>query len=150
MRKFILDTGILLHYVRQSSLAKVIEDDLGIMAEESVPIIASVSVGEMEGFVQRQEWGDKKIDRFKKLVSRLIVINIKAEDENLIDNYATLWNYSKNNLPGDKLGQSIGINQNDVWIAALTRTVNAELVTTDNDFDHLNHKWLTVHQYPNE
>jgi predicted nucleic acid-binding protein len=150
MRKFVLDTGILLHYVRQSQLANTIEGDLGIMAEESVPIIASVSVGEMEGFVQRQEWGNKKIDRLKKLVSRLIVINIKAEDENLIDNYATLWNYSKNNLPGDKLGHAVGINQNDAWIAALTRTVNAELVTTDNDFDHLNHKWVTVHQYPNE
>lgn len=73
-----------------------------------------------------------------------------TDSQLIIDNYATLWNYSKNSLPGDKLGQSVGIKQNDTWIAALTRTVNAELVTTDGDFNHLHQKWLTVHKYPNE
>lgn len=43
-------------------------------------------------------------------------------------------NYSKNSLPGDKPGKSTGIGQNDVCIAALTKTANAELVTIDGDF----------------
>ena len=80
-------------------------------------------------------------------MEKLIVIDISAVDDQLMDAYATLWNYSKNTLPDDKLGQSIGIGQNDVWIAALAHTAKAELVTTDGDFDHLNGKWITVHRF---
>jgi hypothetical protein len=57
-----------------------------------------------------------------------VVIDITADDEQLMKSYATLWNYSKNNLPGEKLGKSLGIVQNDVWIAALAKTANAGLL----------------------
>lgn len=139
MRKFVLDTNILLHYVRLSELAQEVERELNLISQNAIPMIASVSIGEMEGFVQRQEWGQAKINRLKKLVEKIAVIDIAAADDQLMNAYATLWNYSKNALPGDKLGKSIGIGQNDVWIAAL--------VTTDGDFDHLNGKWITVHKF---
>jgi len=147
MKKFVLDTGIILHYVRQSDLSQKIESELNLLSQNVVPVVASVSIGEIESFVQRGQWGEKKIKRLKTLISKIVVIDITAEDEQLMKSYATLWNYSKNNLPGDKLGKSIGIGQNDVWIAALAKTANAELVTIDGDFEHLNNKWLTVHKF---
>lgn len=147
MRKFVLDTNILLHYVRQSELAQEVERELNLLSKDAIPMIASVSIGEMEGFVQRQEWGQAKINRLKKLVEKIAVIDIAAADDQLMNAYATLWNYSKNALPDDKLGKSIGIGQNDVWIAALAHTAKAALVTTDGDFDHLNGKWITVHKF---
>lgn len=147
MRKFVLDTNILLHYVRQSELVQEVERELNLLSQNAIPMIASVSIGEMEGFVQRQEWGQAKINRLKKLVEKIAVIDIAAADDQLMNAYATLWNYSKNALPGDKLGKSIGIGQNDVWIAALAHTAKAALVTTDGDFDHLNDKWITVHKF---
>lgn len=147
MRKFVLDTNILLHYVRQSELAQEVERELNLISQNAIPMIASVSIGEMEGFVQRQEWGQAKINRLKKLVEKIAVIDIAAADDQLMNAYATLWNYSKNALPSDKLGKSIGIGQNDVWIAALAHTAKAALVTTDGDFDHLNGKWITVHKF---
>lgn len=147
MRKFVLDTSILLHYVRQSQLHQEVEGKLSLLSKDAIPMIASVSLGEMEGFVQRQKWGQVKINRLKKLVDKIAVIDIAAADDQLMKAYATLWNYSKNALPEDKLGQSIGIGQNDVWIAALAKTAKAELVTTDDDFDHLNAKWITVHKF---
>lgn len=147
MRKFVLDTSILLHYVRQSKLAQEVERELNLLSKDAIPMIASVSIGEMEGFVQRQQWGQPKINRLKKLVEKTIVIDIAGADDQLMNAYATLWNYSKNALPGDKLGKSIGIGQNDVWIAALAHTAKAALVTTDGDFDHLNEKWITVHKF---
>lgn len=147
MRKFVLDTNILLHYVRQSELAQEVERELNLISQNAIPMIASVSIGEMEGFMQRQEWGQAKINRLKKLVEKIAVIDIAAADDQLMNAYATLWNYSKNALPGDKLGKSIGIGQNDVWIAALAHTAKAALVTTDGDFDHLNGKWITVHKF---
>src|SRR6056297_3221584 len=118
MKKFVLDTGIILHYVRQSDLSQKIESELNLLSQNVVPVVASVSIGEIEGFVQRRQWGEKKIKRLKNLISKIVVIDITAEDEQLMKSYATLWNYSKNNLPVDKLGESIGIGQNDVWIAA--------------------------------
>lgn len=147
MRKFVLDTNILLHYVRQSELVQEVERELNLLSQNAIPMIASVSIGEMEGFVQRQEWGQAKINRLKKLVEKIAVIDIAAADDQLMNAYATLWNYSINALPGDKLGKSIGIGQNDVWIAALAHTAKAALVTTDGDFDHLNDKWITVHKF---
>lgn len=147
MRKFVLDTCILLHYIRQNDRAKKVEDRLNLLGSDAVLIISSVTVGEIEGFVQRQKWGDRKMKQMKKLLEKLVAINIVATDYQLMQSYATLWNYSKNALPGNKLGQSIGIGQNDVWIAALAKTAKAELVTTDADFDHLNGKWITVHKF---
>lgn len=147
MRKYVLDTSILLHYVRHSDLARQVEDKLSLLAKDAVPIIASVTVGEMQGFVQRQQWGASKVKRLKKLVEKMILVDIAAVDDELMNAYATIWNYSKNTLPGNKLGHSIGIGQNDVWIAALARAAKAELVTTDGDFSHLNDKWITVHTF---
>jgi len=147
MKKFVLDTGIILHYVRQTDLSQKIESELNLLSPKVLPLIASVSIGEIEGFMQRRKWGEKKIKRFKSLISKIVVIDLAAEDEKLMKSYATLWNYSKNSLPDQKLGKSIGIGQNDVWIAALAKTANAELVTSDSDFEHLNNTWITVHKF---
>lgn len=51
MQRFVLDTNILLHYVRQSELAQEVERQLNLLAKDAIPMIASVSIGEMLGFV---------------------------------------------------------------------------------------------------
>lgn len=147
MRKFVLDTCILLHYIRQNDTAKRVEAQLNLLASDAVLIISSTTVGEIEGFVQRQKWGQPKVEQMKKLLEKMVAIDIVATDYQLMQSYATLWNYSKNALAGNKLGRSIGIGQNDVWIAALAKTAKAELVTTDSDFDHLNGQWIMVHKF---
>ena len=147
MKKFVLDTGILLHYIRESPLSHEIEKTHQLMSQDSIPIIPVVVLGEMEGFMQRQSWGEKKITYLKKLLKKMPVIDIHGKDETLLKTYATLRNYSKNALPGKKLGRSIGIGQNDIWIASIAKVSGAELITTDSDFDHLNGEWLTVHKF---
>ncbi len=147
MRKFVLDTNIVLHYLRASQLSKKIEAQLSLLDPTNILMISSVTLGELEGFMQRNEWGQAKTQRMKALINRFIVIDVSAADADLMKAYATIWNYSKNALPSDKLGKSVGIGQNDVWIAALARTAGAELVTTDGDFDHLHGKWVNVHKF---
>jgi predicted nucleic acid-binding protein len=39
---------------------------------------------------------------------------------------------------------SRNMGKNDIWIAATASVLNATLVTTDADFDHLNGVFLTV------
>lgn len=147
MKRYILDTSILLHYVRQSPLSKRIENDHQLMTQDVVPLVAAVSIGEIEGFVQRSKWGEKKMNILKKLLSKILIIDIAGQDENLMKAFATLNNYSRNNLPDKPLGKSVSIGQNDLWIAAVAKVANAELITTDGDFDHLNGTWLSVHKY---
>lgn len=36
------------------------------------------------------------------------------------------------------------MGKNDLWIAATAYAINAKLVTTDKDFDHLNNSFLEI------
>ena len=36
------------------------------------------------------------------------------------------------------------MGKNDLWIAAVTAVTNATLITTDNDFEHLNKVYFDV------
>jgi tRNA(fMet)-specific endonuclease VapC len=147
MKRYILDTSILLHYIRQSPLSLKIEKEHQLMSQDVVPLVAAVSIGEIEGFVQRRKWGEKKMNVLKKLLSRILVVDIAGQDENLMKAYATLSNYSRNCLPEKQLGRSVSIGQNDLWIAAVAKVAKAELITADGDFDHLDGSWLAVHKY---
>ena len=88
MRKFVLDTCILLHYIRQNDTARKVEDRLNLLASDAVLIISSATVGEIEGFVQRQEWGQRKVKQMKKLLEKMVAIDIVAADNQLIPHYS--------------------------------------------------------------
>jgi tRNA(fMet)-specific endonuclease VapC len=144
MKRYVLDTSTLLHYIRGKTQFENIESDLGLLKNDVIPILSSVTIGEIEAFVQRQNWGEPKLKRMKSLLDKMFIVDINAKDEKLMQAYATLWNYSKNALPDNPLGKSIGIGQNDVWIAATALAANAVLVSTDNDFNHLENSFLTI------
>ncbi|GAB4037726.1 hypothetical protein [Spirosoma gilvum] len=58
----------------------------------------------------------------------------------MTDVYATVDAYSQGELPNDPLpaGTSArNMGKNDIWIAATSLFYDAELRTSDNDFDHL-------------
>jgi predicted nucleic acid-binding protein len=38
------------------------------------------------------------------------------------------------------------MGKNDLWIAATTHLLNATLVTTDHDFDHLDPSFIQLHK----
>jgi tRNA(fMet)-specific endonuclease VapC len=144
MKRYVLDTSTLLHYIRGKTQFENIESDLGLLKNDVIPILSSVTIGEIEAFVQRQNWGEPKLKRMKSLLDKMFIVDINAKDEKLMQAYATLWNYSKNALPDNPFGKSIGIGQNDVWIAATALAANAVLVSTDNDFNHLENSFLTI------
>ena len=53
--------------------------------------------------------------------------------------------YSKHKDPVRKYPKgysSITVGKNDLWIAATAYVTNSKLVTTDNDFDHLNRVFI--------
>lgn len=147
MNKYVLDTSIVLHYIRKSKTYQQIEKDINLSDSDASILISAVTVGEIEGFVQRREYGNDKINRMKDLLDKIIIVDISGKDTGMMKAYSNLWNYSKNTHPTEKLGQSISIGQNDIWIASLALITDSTLISTDSDFDHLSPKWIKLLKY---
>ena len=122
----LLDTGILLHWVRGSKVATVVDGQFQLRAASFRPLICEVSLGEIEAFARAQKWGEPKRAKLKELKKELIAVDIS--DSRVIDAYADLSSLAKSN------GWAIFHGKNDLWVAAATRVAGATLLTVDKDF----------------
>jgi tRNA(fMet)-specific endonuclease VapC len=148
MRRYLLDTGILVHYARQSPLYQEIESKEKLSEADCMPIISVVTYGEILSFGMQNHWGNKKLQAISTLLSKLILIDINSGDLDLLTAYAEIDAFSKNKLPGSSLGTSaVTMGKNDLWIAATAKVANAVLITIDSDFNHLNGKFIQVKKY---
>jgi predicted nucleic acid-binding protein len=123
---FLFDTGILLHWVRGSKVATVVDGQFQLRAASFRPLICEVSLGEMEAFARTEKWGDQKRNKLKELKKELISVDIS--DSRVIEAYADLSSLSKSN------GWAIFHGKNDLWVGAATRVTGATLLTADKDF----------------
>lgn len=148
MRRYLLDTGILVHYARQSKLYQQIEATENLSASDCMPIISVATQAEILSFAIQHNWGAKKIQSIQSFFSKLIVIDINSADADLLKAYAEIDAYSKGNLPERPLTSSaITMGKNDLWMAATAKVADAILLTIDGDFDHLNGKFIRVIKY---
>ncbi len=148
MRRYVLDTGILVHYARQSQLYIQIETNEGLSQPDCMPLISVASQAEIFSFAIQKNWAQSRIQSIQNLLNKIIIIDINSIDTDLIMAYAEMDAYSKGKLPGNPLGTSaIKIGKNDLWIAATAKVANATLLTIDGDFDHLDGKFIQVKKY---
>ncbi|MBS1519144.1 MAG: type II toxin-antitoxin system VapC family toxin [Bacteroidetes bacterium] len=147
MDKYLLDTNIILHYLRKNKTSEKIESELYLLDDEVVKIISVVTIAELRCFAMSLNWGNEKTNNLSSLLKRLVTISINSTDKDLMDAYATLQSYSKNKLHGNPLGRSVGIGQNDIWIAATALVTDSILVTTDSDFDHLHPEFINLRKF---
>ena len=144
MRRYLLDTNILVHYVRKSTLYVMIEEQENLSADDCLIMISIVTYAEILSFARQKSWGKEKMKRIEQLLSKLIIIDINSADELLLKMYAEIDAFSKNKLPDNPLGKSIKMGKNDLWIASTARVANAILLTTDNDFGHLDEIYIEL------
>jgi predicted nucleic acid-binding protein len=90
-------------------------------------------------------WGERKKQELDSLLRRIPVVDINTD--RIIQRYAEIDAYSQSKdrtkpLPSGVSSRNMG--KNDLWIAATSSVLNAILVTTDTDFDHLNGVFLNV------
>ena len=143
MIRYLFDTNILLLYLRED--AKSIRLDLNISPLEPIhrQIISAVTLGELRSLSLRNNWGLRRVAKLENLLSQFIIVNINAED--IIDRYAEIDTFSQNKLKNKPLGMSArNMGKNDIWIAATASVVEARLITTDSDFDHLDKHFLEL------
>ena len=142
--RYILDTNILLHYLRESDLSLLIDQRYNPLDSNiHEAILCVVSVGEIRAISKINQWGEKKLDKIELLCEELLITDINTED--LIERYAEIDAFSQGKLKDRPLSISArNMGKNDLWIAATASILNATLLTTDLDFNHLHNVFLNL------
>jgi len=140
---YLLDTNILIAYLRSNDLAQRLESDLNLLNPANTLIISVVSIGEIKSIAIKNKWGQQKQKALKSSLEDFLISDINVSS--VINRYAEIDAFSQNKLPGTPLGQSArNMGKNDLWIAAAASVYELPLVTTDKDFDHLNPAFLNL------
>jgi predicted nucleic acid-binding protein len=143
MARYILDTGILLGYLRGAQFAAYVEQCYSPFNPPNVAAMSVVSIGELYSLATQLNWGDEKRNKLAGLLQKVPGVNIYSDD--VIRQYAEIDAFSQGKHPNKILGTtSRNMGKNDLWIAATASVLHATLLTTDDDFDHLNGVFLTA------
>ena len=142
--RYLLDTNILLHYLRESDLSIMIDQQYNPLDSNiHEAILCVVSVGEIRAISKINQWRKKKLEKIELLCEELLITDINTED--LIERYAEIDAFSQGKLKDRPLSISArNMGKNDLWIAATASILNATLLTTDLDFNHLHNVFLNL------
>ena len=97
-----------------------------------MPLVSSVTEGELRSLALQFAWGADKRRDLQDRLDRLAILPL--DFPGVMEAYARIDHASR------RMGRRMG--KNDLWIAATAHATNARLLTTDQDFDHLNGIWL--------
>ncbi len=140
---YLLDTNILVIYIRDNEVTEFIDKKFTPLKKEFSPSISVVSYGELKSLAIQNNWGKRKLEDLDKLVKEVLVIDINSTD--ILNEYAEIDAFSQgrlNNRVSNFTARNMG--KNDLWIAATASVLEATLLTTDNDFDHLHEEFFEV------
>jgi tRNA(fMet)-specific endonuclease VapC len=127
MTQYLLDTNILVHFVRADSVWDRIRDEYDLFLADPTPIISIVTSGEVRSIGLRRKWGVRRISQLDFALGCFPEIPIATPA--LVDAYAAMDAYANQ--------RGISLGKNDLWIAATAFVTGATLLTTDRDFDVL-------------
>lgn len=148
MKNIVIDTCAVIHIIKGSPQGMKILEEIAKLDDSPNIILSVVSRAELESFCLQNKWGQNKVQKLNGFLNGVTTIDINQVDKNLIHAYCLIDGYSKRKLAdqeGNKLvGSAHKMGKNDLWIAATAKVIEAPLITTDGDFDHLNGSLLTV------
>jgi tRNA(fMet)-specific endonuclease VapC len=128
----LLDTNILVHFVRSDPLWHRIRTRFSLMTIEPLPMISVVADGEIRSLAHQFNWKTDKTSQMRFALGYFQRVTI--DTARTLEAYAAIDAYSQ------RIGQPMG--KNDVWIAATANATGAKLLTTDHDFDILSPTFL--------
>ena len=143
---YIFDTNILVSYVRDTPLAKHINKAYQPFDARNKAIISVVTLAEIRSLAMCRGWGAQRMAVLDRLLAQFLWLDIKVE--RIIDRYVQIDAYSQGKhqkYPVEFSARNMG--KNDLWIAATASVINAKLLTTDKDFDHLSPTWLELQRF---
>ena len=74
MKRFVIDTNIILHYMRGSQLYQQIELENELTSSDTVILVSVVSVAELEGFLQRNNYSEAKLLKLERMLAKVSII----------------------------------------------------------------------------
>ena len=141
---YFLDSSIMIAYLREPNATQnYVDRNFKPLEFPNNAIISIVTVGEIKAMALKNGWGITRIRKIEVLLKQVTIADINSED--VINSYAEIDAFSQGRL-GGKVSNFTARNmgKNDLWIAATASVLEATLLTTDNDFNHLHDEFLSV------
>jgi predicted nucleic acid-binding protein len=120
---YLLDTNVLLHWLRASSVCATIDGQFKLTASGFRPLVCEVSLGEIEAFAMSSKWGEARRSKLAEVRKKLVVIDLT--DERIYRAFAEYSTLAK------ERGFAIFHDKNDLWIAAAAKVTGSKVLTTD-------------------
>ncbi len=142
---FVLDTNILVHFVRSDSHIRRIDQKFSLFSPANAVFISIVSVGEIRSLAFQFGWGQNKLNRMNHFLHALNPFPV--DNEEIASAYADLDAFSQGCHPRFPAATGLtarNMGKNDLWISATAMLFNATLLTTDSDFAHLSPQFFRV------
>lgn len=138
---YVLDTNILIHIL--TGTEKGVDAQKRTQENNPYLIISIVTKAEITSIAMQRKWGKRKLSSLNSLLDEFLIIPI--DNEEIVEAYAEIDAFSQGKLDGKPLNQSSrNMGKNDLWIAATTYLTNSTLLTTDNDFEHLDSSYFPI------
>lgn len=139
---YLWDTNILVHYIRNSDKYNDWKTRFHFFEEGNNVFLSVINIGEIESLAYQLNWGASRRQRLQEIIEQIQLIGIY---EQIIHAYAEIDAFSQGKLAGRPLGLSArSMGKNDIWLAATAHIGQFKFITTDNDFNHLNHQYIDL------
>ena len=143
MKRYLLDTNILMLYIRQDTRFDYVNKSYQVFPTNATSLISVVTHGELKAISLKRQWGFNKVQLLEATLSNFLKADISVNE--IIERYAEIDTYSEGKLPSKPLSTSARkMGKNDLWIAATASVLGLTLLTTDKDFDHLKDVYLDL------
>ena len=145
MTTFLLDTNILVGFIREASWALRAREEF-LLGDQDVMVVTSVVCqGEILALAEKRGWGEEKRIELASLLAKVPTVDINKQA--ILNAYALIdaWTHGKSvTAPHDASPPkpAVSMGKNDLWIAATAHASKATLLSTDKNFDHLDGVWL--------
>ncbi len=131
---YLLDTNIMVHLVRGDAVGQRLQSEYSLAFVDRSPLICGATEGEIRSLAYQFRWGTSRVKQ--SLFYLAYFKRVSIDQQEIYEAYAAIDAYSVS------VGRSMG--KNDIWIAATAYLIDATLLTTDKDFDHLASRYLSI------
>ena len=137
----LFDTNIVLAVGRAANPAHLLQ---ALNPDDELIYVSFATVAETQSIAYQNGWGQRKASLIENFFAAIRVIGIS---DLLLPAYVGVDAYSQRNHPDYQtypFDTPRNMGKNDLYIGATASLLNLQLVTTDQDFDHLHDVFLTL------
>jgi tRNA(fMet)-specific endonuclease VapC len=138
---YVLDTNLIIHLIRSSDTWQFVDLTHGPLGAGNRTHLCFASVAEILSLATGLGWGEKKMAELISWFSQVSIIGTAGDpNEKLLKSYVAIDTHSQGKHPTFALPAGLtarNMGKNDLWIAATAHALEATLLTTDQEFSHL-------------